>query len=112
MAKTTVKLELSSTKVVRRQAVRLTDRHADLGYARFFANWAYRKEVDWDAMDLTWWKEKKEERQAEFLVHDWFPWSCVDMIGVYNDAMAERAAKAIAKAKHQPPIVVERGWYY
>ena len=89
-----------------------TDRHADLAYARFFANWAKRTEVDWDAMPLIWWKEKKEERQAEFLVYDSFPWTCVEKIGVYNEAIAERTRQAIAKAKHQPSVVVEKSWYY
>jgi hypothetical protein len=89
-----------------------TDRHADLGYTRFFDNWDDRKEVDWDAMPLTYWSEKKEVRQAEFLVHDWFPWTCAEKIGVYNDAIAERAKQAMAKEKHQPPVVVETSWYY
>jgi len=89
-----------------------TDRHADLAYTRFFDNWARCNEVDWNAMHLTWWKDKKEERQAEFLVHDWLPWACVEKIGVYNYAIAERVKKAIFNAKHCPPIVVETGWYY
>jgi len=89
-----------------------TDRHADLGYARYFDNLVDLEEVDWDAMPLKYWKEKKEVRQAEFLVHDWFPWTCVEKIGMYNDAIAERAKKAIAKATHQPIVVVENGWYY
>jgi hypothetical protein len=89
-----------------------TDRHADLAYARYFDDLADLKEIDWAAMPLTWWKEKKEERQAEFLVHDWFPWACVEKIGVYNDAIGEATSKAIATAKHQPPVMVEKSWYY
>lgn len=89
-----------------------TDRHADLGYARYFDDLANLNEVDWNAMPLTWWKNVKEQRQAEFLVHDWFPWSCVEKITVYNDAIAKRAKEALEKAKHQPPIVVEVSWYY
>jgi len=89
-----------------------TDRHADLGYARYFDDLVNLKEIDWDAMPLRWWQDKKEVRQAEFLVHGWFPWTCVEKIGVYNDAIAERTTKAIAMAKHQPPVVVETSWYY
>lgn len=89
-----------------------TDRHADLEYARFFDDLAKLDEVNWEVMPLQWWKEVKEERQAEFLVHDWFPWTCVEKIGVYNDAFAQRAKQAIANATHRPPIVVEASWYY
>jgi len=38
-----------------------TDRHADLGYARFFTNWAKRNEVDWEAMRSNGGKRKKRK---------------------------------------------------
>ncbi len=89
-----------------------TDRHAEVAYARYFEDLNSLGEVDWDAMTKTYWSEVKEVRQAEFLVHDWFPWTCVAKFGVYNDAIAQLVQQAIAKATHQPPIVVESGWYY
>jgi hypothetical protein len=89
-----------------------TDRHAEVAYARYFEDLDDLNEVDWDAMTKTYWSEVREVRQAEFLIHDWFPWTCVKKIAVYNDAIAERTKKAIAKAKHQPPVVVEKSWYY
>jgi hypothetical protein len=89
-----------------------TDRHADLGYARYFDDLANLAEVNWDAMPVQWWTEVKEERQAEFLVHDWCPWDCVEQIGVYNAVVAERARQAIEKAEHQPSILVRPDWYY
>lgn len=63
-------------------------------------------------MPLIWWKDVKEERQAEFLVHDWFPWTCVEKIGVYNDAVAQRTRQAIAASTHRPAVEVEADWYY
>jgi hypothetical protein len=89
-----------------------TDRHADVAYARYFDDLAHLSAINWSAMPLPYWSAVKEERQAEFLVHDSFPWACVEKIAVYNDAIAQRARNAIANANHQPPAVVEPGWYY
>ncbi len=89
-----------------------TDRHADLAYARYFDDLANLGEVRWDVMPMQWWTEVKEERQAEFLVHDYCPWHCVEKIGVYNAVAAQRVRQAIATAEHRPAILVQSGWYY
>jgi hypothetical protein len=47
-----------------------TDRHADVAYARYFDDLSHLAEVDWSVMPLIYWSGVKEERQAEFLVHD------------------------------------------
>lgn len=90
-----------------------TDRHADLGYARYFASRDNLDEVDWTGMPRKYWAESndmKERRQAEFLVHDSFPWSGVEFIGVKD---AEVAAKVQALlGGNVPPVVVQPRWYY
>lgn len=56
-----------------------TDRHADLWYTEYAENIEKLNIIDWRVMPLRYWRATatKERRQAEFLVHDWFPWSCV-----------------------------------
>lgn len=92
-----------------------TDRHADLGYARQFDSLADIDEVDRNVMPLRQWggdQEVKEKRQAEFLVHEWCPWSAIEVIGVMDRAMAQRVEAAIAGMGHRPRVEVHRDWYY
>jgi hypothetical protein len=63
-------------------------------------------------MRLRYWADDaiKEKRQAEFLVHESFPWSAVEKIGVKSEAVA---AKVRALTGGGAPLVaVEPGWYY
>lgn len=92
-----------------------TDRHADLGYANQFDSLERLNEVDWALMPLRKWggdQEVKERRQAEFLVHDWCPWTAIEAIGVMDQAVADRLETAIAGESHKPRIEVHRDWYY
>jgi ssDNA thymidine ADP-ribosyltransferase, DarT len=89
-----------------------TDQHADLGYAAYFDSLAMLSEVDWTVMPLAQWggnDEVKAKRQAEFLVHDSFPWSAVEVIGVKNTTIA---AEVTALVGGVPPVTVRPDWYY
>ena len=91
-----------------------TDRHADLGYASQFDTLDRLDEVDWSVMPLKYWAdpEVKERRQAEFLVHDWCPWSAIEVIGVIDRALMEQVETVLTTAPHQPRIEIHRDWYY
>jgi hypothetical protein len=91
-----------------------TDIHAELGYARYFANLAHLDEIDWNVMRLRVWRgeERKKRRQAEFLVHNRFPWHCVERIGVYNRAMADQVQQICDTVAHRPVVEVRSEWYY
>ncbi|MGH8536065.1 MAG: type II toxin-antitoxin system toxin DNA ADP-ribosyl transferase DarT [Gammaproteobacteria bacterium] len=92
-----------------------TDRHADLGYANQFDTRDNLDKVDWSVMPLRQWggdQEVKEKRQAEFLVHDWCPWSVIEIIGVIDQRIAARVKTVIAGADHKPRVEVHRDWYY
>jgi len=101
-----------ATRCGRRWA--FTDRHAELGYALYFDDLAKLDQIDWNVMSLRDWrgKEIKETRQAEFLVHDTFPWSCVRWIGVHNSSVEEAVSSLLSGAQHQPTIIVRPNWYY
>ena len=92
-----------------------TDRHADLGYAQQFDSLNRLDEVDWSVMPVRQWggnEEVKEKRQAEFLVHDWCPWTAIETIGVIDQGMATLVTAALAGAAHQPRVEIRGDWYY
>ena len=95
-----------------------TDGHADMAFSEFFLNLADLQRIDWKIMKDTYWsdtevdRDRKRKRQAEFLVHQFFPWTLISKIGVMDVVMAEQTKEVIARCEHQPTIVVERQWYY
>ena len=92
-----------------------TDRHAELGYARYATDIAREGIVAWAVMPLRRWNkppEVKEKRQAEFLVHDWFPWRAIQRIVVYDKRTSAEVREMLAGAADQPGVAVERAWYY
>jgi len=92
----------------------LTDRHAELGYALYFDDPTELHRVNWKVMPLQDWRgqEIKETRQAEFLVHDCFPWACVKAVGVHNSSVAQNLTSILRDAPHQPKILLKPEWYY
>jgi len=92
-----------------------TDRHADLGHAAYFADLDQMGEVDWRVMDRTQWggdSDVKERRQAEFLVHEWLPWSAIRGVATRTRETANRVRAILAGHEGSPAVTVEPGWYY
>ncbi len=91
-----------------------TDRHADLGYAVQYDSLDDLDKVDWDVMPVKYWSdsEVKEKRQAEFLVHEYCPWSAIEEITVINQAIKVRVEAALVGAVHKPAVQIRRNWYY
>ncbi|HAK96888.1 MAG TPA: DUF4433 domain-containing protein [Planctomycetes bacterium] len=54
----------------------------------------------------------KEHKQAEFLMHESFPFDLVERIGVQSDAIRTRAEAALAGGRHRPPVEIHREWYF
>lgn len=69
-------------------------------------NWTAVAETDFRSSDI------KEGKQAEFLVHESFPWKLVRRIGVYSADIKVRAEASLAHAIHRPPVEILRNWYY
>ncbi len=68
-------------------------------------NWAAVRAVDWQAPDI------REGKQAEFLIHEWFPITLIRRVGVASSAIKERVLQAF-KGAITPPIVIKPDWYY
>lgn len=89
-----------------------TDRHAELAHALHFDDLGKLGEVPWSVMPKPYWSDVKEERQAEFLVEAFFPWTAVAEVVAMTAAVATRTTAAIQGSAHRPPVVVRREWSY
>lgn len=92
-----------------------TDRHADLKYAKYFESIDDEGEVDWSVMRLKYWsndENTKEKRQAEFLLHDWCPFSVIGEISVINQEIANQVKEMLDESPFSPRVAVRRSWYY
>lgn len=77
------------------------------------ADLANLPEIDWDAVRTRNWSgEKKEGKQAEFLVERSFPWTLVERIGVHNAGVRDAVERILKSASHAPPVAIRRSWYY
>lgn len=88
--------------------------NARAAYTAFHVDRADLRRIDWEAVDRNDWSEQfvKDAKQAELLVHQRVPFELVESIGVRSLEIAAIVRDAIAGAAHQPPVVVERSWYY
>lgn len=70
--------------------------------------------ITWTAVAATDWQAPRirQAKQAEFLMHDFFPWELVRRIGVLAYPVARRAHNALQRAEHRPVVEVVRDWYY
>jgi hypothetical protein len=95
-----------------------TDGHAVMGFTEYFDDLGNLGKIDWRIMGARYWRDTPEDgdrsrrRQAEFLVHDFFPWNLVATIGVIDSKMAAEVEDVLSGAGHRPKIVVRSNWYY
>ena len=92
-----------------------TEGHADMAFSQFFENLNQLEKIDWNLMGNTYWADTQEDmdrsrrRQAEFLVHRFFPWKLFLEIGVMNSKIAEEIEGVFSKSQNNtkiPPIVI------
>lgn len=95
-----------------------TDRHAVVKYATFYNDLGELKNLDWSTIQLKQWAntddhpDRKEKKQAEFLVHKKVPWELIYGIAVINDAVGSKVQRLLNGQKHKPVIKVKNEWYY
>jgi hypothetical protein len=96
-----------------------TDGHAEMSpLTSFYDDFNDFDKIDWDVLGSTFWNDtdehpdRKRKRQAEFLVHQFFPWELVRKVGVYGSSAADTVTEVVGAAPHQPEVITERRWYY
>jgi hypothetical protein len=82
-------------------------------YAQFRASFGDLGEINWQAVVATDFRpaDIKEGKQAEFLVHDIFPWDLVDRVGVHSRLVGQEVVNAMRGAAHRPVVEIRRDWY-
>ena len=68
--------------------------------------------LDWDAISAQAWSGRESQKQAEFLVERFFPWSLVERIGVIDEVRAAQVRTALTGIVPSEIIEVHRDWYY
>ena len=68
--------------------------------------------IKWDAVKAKYWSECREEKQAEFLIEDQFPWGLVENIGVIAADYSTKVETILRGVGHRPDVVVKPEWYY
>jgi hypothetical protein len=91
-----------------------TDRNAAARAASFYRRTEDLGQLNWEAIAATDWRDMvvREQKQAEFLVRDSFPWTLVERIGVQIEHTARRAHELLGTVASRPVVSVERDWYY
>lgn len=69
-------------------------------------------EINWEAVNAHYWSSVSDQKQAEFLIEDRFPWHLVEEIAVINQTIGQQAVQAIAGAQHRPDVQIRPTWYY
>jgi len=83
-------------------------------YAEFRSNLSDLNELNWNAIAATDFRpsDVKEGKQAEFLVHQSFPFSLFERVGVQSTRTQLRVIQAFRDAAHRPTIEVTPEWYF
>lgn len=91
-----------------------TNGNAGAYYAQFFDNPARLDRLNWEAIAANDWRDpdRKEGKQAEFLIEERFPWELVELIAVINAQVAGQVKEKIKEAEHRPEVVIRPDWYY
>jgi hypothetical protein len=56
--------------------------------------------------------DKLRRRQAEFLVHQFFPWELISEVAVIDSIVEAQVNQVLTSVAHIPNVVVRRDWYY
>ena len=108
----------SSTEAVHAAKCRwvFTEGHAVMDFTDFFDDFKDLGRIDWPLMQAKYWfdndshPDRSRRRQAEFLVHQFFPWNLVTKIVVYDAANAKVVSNILRG--QLPAVDIKRGWYY
>jgi hypothetical protein len=82
-----------------------------------YNNSAQLDKIDWNAVNASDWEECRENKQAEFLLEERFPWELIVRIGVQSQFVKKKVRRRMRRkaqciAQHKPPVCVLPEWYY
>lgn len=83
-------------------------------YARILSSIDDLDKLNWEAIEATDFRDPdiKEGKQAEFLIHEWFPWELITRIGTHSERVKNITIGSLGSPAHHPKVSVEAKWYY
>jgi hypothetical protein len=101
-----------ATGIGLQRAWAISDGNAGAAYPSFYAELKALADLDWSAIRATVWSGKTNQKSAEFLVADFFPWLGFQAVGCHNSAVAKQVQDLLSSHVHRPTVTVEPAWYY
>lgn len=90
-----------------------TTTNAAAGYTQeFFRDLSELPRIEWDVMNRVFWMECSDERNAEFLVREFVPFSVFERITVRTGATKAAVEQALRAGGLALPVDVRADWYY
>lgn len=95
-----------------------SDRHAKLRYAKFYDRLEDLDRLDWPTIRSKSFGRTEDDpdrparKEAEFLVHRFMPWECIEGIGVFSKKWKDRAEQTLAEYGHSTRVKTMTSWYY
>jgi len=89
-----------------------TNSNAGSCYFEDYADLSVLDKIDWEAVQVAYWKECMDKKQAEFLVERRFPLELFDEIGVYSHHQQQTVHGIFEKNLSFPLVKIRREWYY
>jgi len=91
-----------------------TSSNAGASYCQFYNQIRDLSAIDWSAVQSRDWQSAtvREAKQAEFLLHDTFPWTLVERVGVRSRRIMALVDNVLRSAPHVPKVEIKPNWYY
>lgn len=96
-----------------------TDGHAIMDYSDFYDDLGQLHDaIDWQVMKSQYWNDtdadpnRKCKRQAEFLVHEFFPAQLITEIGTIDQEIHAQVSALLQNLNSKVPVRVYPNWYY
>ncbi len=98
----------------RRKRWAFTLSNAGAYYTEFRSRLDQISEINWPAVVATDFRSRdvKEGKQAEFLLHNFFPWNLVERIGVCTSRTRDQVVQILQSTMYQTSVEMLRSWYY
>lgn len=83
-------------------------------YPDFYRCWNDLSHINWQAVAATDFRDPQtqNEKQAEFLLYESFPWQMFKVIGVKDNEIKDRVERKLLLFAHFPDVRVLPQWYY
>jgi hypothetical protein len=86
--------------------------NASASHTWFSNNLGSLGQLNWQAINASQWQGMIHEKQAEFLVADFFDWSAIHEVACFDQTIANRANLYLATHSLKTSVNVRPNWYF